>query len=115
MGPPVARRRSCAVGQPLLHALPLGSRRVAAARALSHGGQGRSGRRRISGRVRTQRARKSGSAIARDGWLTGALAAALVGSAACLAQTTPTADPRVVIDRLDANFRQFNAIGVVYQ
>jgi len=25
-----------------------------------------------------------------------------------------TADPRVVIDRLDANFRQFNAIGVVY-
>ena len=46
--------------------------------------------------------------------LTGALAAALIASADCLAQTPPTADPRVVIDRLDANFRQFNAIGVVY-
>ena len=46
--------------------------------------------------------------------LPGALAAALLASAACLAQAPPTADPRVVIDRLDANFRQFNAIGVVY-
>ena len=63
--------------------------------------------------MRAKRARKSGAAIARGGLLTGALAASLVSSA-CLAQTPPTADPRVVIDRLDANFRQFNAIGVVY-
>jgi hypothetical protein len=43
-----------------------------------------------------------------------ALWAWLAAGAACLAQTPPTADPRVVIDRLDSNFRQFNAIGVVY-
>jgi hypothetical protein len=42
-----------------------------------------------------------------------ALWAWLAAGAACLAQTPPTADPRVVIDRLDSNFRQFNAIGVV--
>ena len=63
--------------------------------------------------MRPQRTRKFAAAIARSGLLT-ALAPALVASAACLAQMPPTTDPRVVIDRLDANFRQFNAIGVVY-
>ncbi len=64
--------------------------------------------------MQPQRTPTSGAAIARTGSLPGALAAWLAASAACLAQTPPTADPRVVIDRLDANFRQFNAIGVVY-
>ncbi len=33
---------------------------------------------------------------------------------ACLAQSPPPADPRVIINRLDPNYRQFNAVGIVY-
>src|SRR6185295_9736262 len=57
---------------------------------------------------------KAGAAIALNSLLIGGVAATLLASATCLAQTPSTADPRVVIDRLDPNFRQFNAIGVVY-
>ncbi len=61
--------------------------------------------------MRTNRTRDS--CTARSGLRAGALAA-LLASAACLAQAPQTADPRVIIDRLDANFRQFNAVGIVY-
>ena len=40
--------------------------------------------------------------------------ALLLTGAACSAQAQPAADPRVVIDRLAPNYRQFNAVGVVY-
>jgi V8-like Glu-specific endopeptidase len=40
--------------------------------------------------------------------------AILLAATACPAQAPRVADPRVVIDRLDANYRQFNAVGVVY-
>ena len=42
------------------------------------------------------------------------LSATLLCAPACLAQAPQAADPRVVIDRLAANFREFNAIGIVY-
>jgi V8-like Glu-specific endopeptidase len=42
-------------------------------------------------------------------------ALALVACASALhAQAPKIADPRVIINRLDANYRQFNAVGIVY-
>jgi V8-like Glu-specific endopeptidase len=45
---------------------------------------------------------------------TGASLVIFLTAAACLAQVPRIADPRVVIDRLLPDYRQFNAVGVVY-
>jgi V8-like Glu-specific endopeptidase len=44
----------------------------------------------------------------------GFLALLTATAASCWAQAPRVADPRVVIDRLDPNYRQFNAVGMVY-
>ena len=45
--------------------------------------------------------------------VSGCLAMLLTG-ATCWAQAPQAADPRVIIDRLDPGYKQFNAVGVVY-
>jgi len=53
-------------------------------------------------------------AIARRLLHAGVLVALVLAGAACRAQAPQVADPRVIIDRLDPGYRQFNAVGVVY-
>jgi V8-like Glu-specific endopeptidase len=40
--------------------------------------------------------------------------ALLLSATVCVAQAPRIADPRVIINRLDPNYRQFNAVGMVY-
>ena len=64
--------------------------------------------------VNAKRQHTAFHAVARRWLAASGFVALVLTCAVCLAQAPQTADPRVVIDRLDANFREFNAIGVVY-
>ncbi len=54
------------------------------------------------------------NASARRSLHVAACLAMLLKGAACWAQAPQAADPRVIIDRLDPGYKQFNAVGVVY-